>query len=468
MAPMDGNSRSVAGCNAVAVAQVMNFHRYPVRGKGQSEPYTPSRLGIEIPSVDFNVAYDWDNMLNSYRSDGAGSTVQQQNAVATLVYHAGVSVRMNYSADGSGAGSARIPEALITHFGYDKGIQWRYRSYYDDAAWDKMLKEQLDAGLPIIMAGSNHIFVVDGYDSEGRFHFNWGERGQYDGYYFTNNLTTPRRTVDTPHAFINIKPDQGGASVGYEMALRGTFTASKTSVPQNETFTVNVNMRNISALDGFPAGGHIGVVLVDNNDNIVANIGTRSPPGLSTGNTWSTREINCYVPETVLPGQYRLRIVTRPNDGDWRLVTLSEVRNGIPTAIDFTVTPIGGGALGGGHWLSLEVFTADKVSVSHGETFSVRVTTRAVGEDAFPGGRLGVALVDNNGDIVEIIRDINWNALNPGSTYRGQTINNISVPATVPLGQYRLQIVTRPTDGNWRIASLSRDDTPTSIPFTVE
>jgi hypothetical protein len=466
MVPMDGNSRSSAGCIAIAMAQIMNFHRHPVRGTAQSEPYTTTRRRFQIPSVNFNIIYDWNNMLNCYRG---GSNEQQQNAVATLVYHAGVSVQMCYaSSGGSSSGSARIPRALVNHFGYDRSILWRHRSYYDSNGWEQLLREQLDAGMPIIYAGAGHVFIVDGYDNEGRFHFNWGERGNHDGWYFINSLSTPVRTVgDDMHIFINIKPDQGGVSTGYEMVLRGVFTASKTTVPQNETFTVNANMRNISAFEGF-TGGHLGVVLIDNNDNIVEFLGTRQAPGLGIGNTWpSVPEINCYVPETVRPGQYRLRIATRTNDGDWRIIALSEIENGIPNGINFTVTPAGTGALGGGYWLSLEVFSADKVSVSHNETFSVDVRTRAVGTDRFPGGQLGVALVDNNGSIVEVIRSINWGALNPGAAFRGQTINNCRVPNTVSPGRYQLMIVTRPTGGEWRIASISRDNTPNSIDFEV-
>jgi hypothetical protein len=465
MTPMDGSNRSAVGCNAVAVAQIMNFYKYPARGRGQSEPYRTNG-GINVPSVNLNVAYDWNNMLNNYPDANSG-TEQQRNAVATLMYHAGVTVQMNYTASSSSAGSSRIPGALTTFFGYDKSIQWRYRSYYDDTGWDQMLREQLDAGMPVIYVGANHIFIVDGYDNQGRFHFNWGERGRHDGYYFTNALSTPVRTIgDDAHVFINIKPDKGGVSAGYEMALREVFTASKISVPQNDTFTVNVNMRNIGTLESFP-GGHIGVVIVDNNNNIVANLGTKSASGLGIGNTWSTREINCYVPETIRPGQYRLKIVTRPNDGNWRLVELSEVRNGISNSIPFTVTSAGGGALGGGYWLSLEVFSADKVSVSRNETFSVTVRTRYVGTETFTGGQLGVALVDNNGNIVEVIRSINWNTLNPGSSYRGQTINNCSVPNTIVPGRYKLMIVARPNGGEWRIASLSLDDIPNSIDFSV-
>jgi hypothetical protein len=465
MAPMDGNNRSAAGCVAVAMAQIMNFHRHPVRGNGQSEPYTASRRGIQVPSVNFNVAYDWTNMLNSYRSDGSNSNERQRNAVATLMYHAGVSVQMNYTANGSGAGSARIPRALTTFFGYDKNIQWRYRSFYDDAGWDQMLREQLGAGLPVIYVGASHIFIVDGYDNIGRFHFNWGERGTYDGWYSTTALRTPRRTIDgNPHVFINIKPDQGGVSVGYEMVLRGEFSASRTSVPQNETFTVNVNMRNIGVLESFP-GGHIGVVLVDNDNNIVANLGTRSASGLGIGNTWSTRVINCYVPETVRPGQYRLRIVTRANDRDWRMVELSEIRNGIPNFINLTVTAETGSP-GGGYGLAIMSITPDKTTVSQNERFNVVSITRNISHEAFPGGQMGAAIVDDTGNIVAVIGSVNSNPLNPGRSWT-RTISNCSVPNTVRPGRYRLMTVVRPTGGEWRIATMSVDNAPNSIEFTV-
>jgi len=463
MTPVGGSP----GCNAIATAQIMNYHKHPIRGSGQSEPYTTSTLGIEIPSINFEETYyDWNNILDTYTND---ATEEQRNAVATLVYHAGVSVKMNYTTGGAGAGSARIPKALTTYFGYDKGIQWRFRSHYaNDVEWDKMLREQLDAKLPVIMVGAGHIFVVDGYDSEGRFHYNWGEGNLYNGWYFTNAVSTPVRTIDgNPEVIINIKPDQGGASVGYEMALR-EFTASKTSVPQNETFRVYVNMRNMGTLEGY-SSGHLGVVLVDENDNIVEFLGTRtSSGGLGTGNTWSSsREINCYVPETVTPGKYRLKIVTKSSDGNWRLVALSTIMYSIPKEIPFTITPIENDVLGGGNWLSLEIFTVDKAAVYQNETFSVTVRTRAVGVEPFPGGRLGVALVNNDGEIVQVIRDISWGTLNPGSSYRGQVINNLSVPSSVATGHYQLRIVTKTTDGEWRIASLSLNNTYNSIDFGV-
>jgi hypothetical protein len=73
LAPMDSGSRSAAGCNAITVAQIMKFYRHPAKGNGQSEAYTAEKLGIEIPSVVFNVNYDYDNILNNYANADSGT-----------------------------------------------------------------------------------------------------------------------------------------------------------------------------------------------------------------------------------------------------------------------------------------------------------------------------------------------------------------------------------------------------------
>lgn len=42
----------------------------------------------------------------------------------------------------------------------------------------------LDKGIPFVTAAENHAFVVDGRDSEGRYHTNFGWGGGGDGYYY--------------------------------------------------------------------------------------------------------------------------------------------------------------------------------------------------------------------------------------------------------------------------------------------
>ena len=113
--------RAVTGCVATAMAQVMKYWNYPEQGVG-SNTYTPAdhpEYGEQ--SANFGeTTYDWDNMTNTYNNT---STDTQKQAVATLMYHCGVSVNMDYDysqADtdhvGSGASTAMVPESLKTYF----------------------------------------------------------------------------------------------------------------------------------------------------------------------------------------------------------------------------------------------------------------------------------------------------------------------------------------------------------------
>jgi len=334
MLPMDGSNRSITGCVAGATAQIMRYHRHPARGTGQSEAYTTNTRRFQIPSVSFNIVYDWNNMLNAYTGR---ETAQQRNAVATLFYHVAVSMNTDFTSSVSSQGGAIAP--LTNFFGYDRSIEGLLRSFFDnDAEWEAILRAQLDAGLPVLYGGRNsrgggsHFFIVDGYDNEGRFHINMGYGGRADGWYFLNDIKYGSQDHSYQQSMdINIKPIQGGTGTN-RMALIN-FTPAKTITSRNERFNVTIQMRGV----GYFSGGQAGVALVDNNNNIAAVIGSRSNPERRPGGITGVWEINCSVPETVNPGQYRLRIVIRPTGEDWRIVTLSAIRDGVPNVIPFTV-----------------------------------------------------------------------------------------------------------------------------------
>ena len=87
--------RCVTGCVATAMAQIMYFHKHPLQGNGShsylwvcTEPVGPTGT----LSANFGqTAYRWDDMIDNYRN---GSTAEQEDAVATLMYHCGVSINM--------------------------------------------------------------------------------------------------------------------------------------------------------------------------------------------------------------------------------------------------------------------------------------------------------------------------------------------------------------------------------------
>ncbi|MCL2245256.1 MAG: C10 family peptidase, partial [Treponema sp.] len=456
------NGRIVTNCTNTAWAQIMAFHRHPVRGRGQSAMIGPGFAAdiSRVPSENLNVAYDWDNMINSYRSDGVNSNERQRNAVATLMYHKALA-----------AGAQRNQFLVLTdNFDYDRSIQTHERVYYNDADWEALIRSQLDAGLPVYYSadrqGGGHAFIVDGYDSARRFHVNWGWGGSRDGWYYLNELVpSPDRNYNRDHSvIINIRPNRGSTG-SHEMGLRN-FTANKAgvltaqlSVQQNELFTVTANVTSF----GFFTGGQVGVALVNASgavtaQSLIAVIGTENQesrrPGESLSASSSGQTINCFIPDTVRPGQYRLVTVTRQTGGEWKIVTISPVN--ISNAIPVTVTA--GLANSGGYGQALSAFRVSQTTVSQNELLTVTPSFRNVGTE-FSGGQFGLALVDNNNVIVEVI------GIADREGYLG-TIRGF-VPETVRPGQYRLMAVVRPEGGQWRIATLALPNVPNSFDLTV-
>ncbi len=227
----------VTGCVATAMAQVMKYHECPsTKGSGsKSYSISYSASGSSYPvtfAADFgNTTYDWDNMLNKYTDSYSDA---EANAVATLMYHAGVSVNMDYntaSSGGSGASISKIPDALSTYFGYDKSAQHMKRTYFADDEWFEMIYQELVAGRPVVYGGQNtygkggHAFVCHGYNAEyNTYAINWGWGSKDDGYFTLmgkdglqpsgsgiGGAGTGASYTSQQEIVINVKPDAGGS-----------------------------------------------------------------------------------------------------------------------------------------------------------------------------------------------------------------------------------------------------------------
>jgi hypothetical protein len=192
-------NKAYAGCVATAMAQIMKYHNYPTTGTG-THSYTHPTYGTLSANYGATT-YGWANMPNNLSS---GSSATQKTAVATLIYHAGVAVNMDYDPGGSGAYNADAPTAFISHFGYNNTAQYASKSSYSNLQWALLIKGDLDNSLPVLYGGSNsggsggHSFVCDGYQGTGlytdAFHFNWGWSGYDNGYFLLSNLATSNGT----------------------------------------------------------------------------------------------------------------------------------------------------------------------------------------------------------------------------------------------------------------------------------
>lgn len=190
-APLYGANRTYTGCVATAMAQVMNYWKYPERGTG-SVSYTSQSIEKKL-TLDFSRrAFDWANMIDRYET--GAYTDAQADAVAYLMQACGYSVKSDYSTDATGALAMNIRKALVKYFKYDGNAKYELRAYYTTPQWEQMIYDNLKNVGPILYGGGSylgggHSFICDGYDGNGYFHFNWGWSGISNGYFALDALT---------------------------------------------------------------------------------------------------------------------------------------------------------------------------------------------------------------------------------------------------------------------------------------
>ena len=192
-------TRTVTGCVATSMAQVMRYWQWPDVGYG-SHTYSWDTYGELSANFD-TTHYHWSLMPDTLTSTSGSQAI---DAVATLMFHAGVAVEMMYGPSSTGGspayGSASggfdfacAENALKSYFRYNPMLFSRYKDDYSEAEWQRLMHAELDAGRPVIYAAvqsrtGGHSFVIDGYDSVGFYHVNWGWGGLCNGWYTIDSL----------------------------------------------------------------------------------------------------------------------------------------------------------------------------------------------------------------------------------------------------------------------------------------
>lgn len=181
--------KAVTGCVATAMAQVMNYHKWPEAETkaipGYQDAYGADHLPLEATT------FDWGNMLDTY---SGSETAEQNTAVAELMLYCGYSVEMNYGPS-SGSYITKVAPALKNYFGYNSTATYLSRSSYSNDKWEDIIYHELASKRPVLYGGQStgggHAFVCDGYRHEyatDYFHINWGWGGKSDEYYVLSVL----------------------------------------------------------------------------------------------------------------------------------------------------------------------------------------------------------------------------------------------------------------------------------------
>lgn len=188
--PLYGTERTFTGCVATAMAQVANYWNYPAVGKG-SISYECEDLSKRLTMNFALKKFDWDNMCDTYLP--GQYTATEADAVAYLMKACGYAVKMSYSTESSGALAMNIANGLVKYLNYDPNTLYDQRMYHSASEWKQIIYDNLKNVGPILygggsMLGGGHSFVLDGYDGNGMFHFNWGWSGMSDGYFSLDAL----------------------------------------------------------------------------------------------------------------------------------------------------------------------------------------------------------------------------------------------------------------------------------------
>ena len=329
LCPMDGDERSITGCVATAMAQIMYYWKYPQQSTKEIPEYTTKTRGFTMSAIAAGTKIDWENILPQYKGI---STNEQNKAVANLMLMCGTAVNMDYRAEASSAGFAKISTALLEYFDFDSGMTSVSRSKFKQADWNQMIYNELAEGRPVLYDGnrlsSGHAFLVDGYSTDDFFHLNWGWNGNHNGYfllsvldpYATNDLGITSSNTgysSGQDALIGVQPNKG-TELSEEVVLStrtislGDLTDTFDRSDTNSDFVVSVfaEFRNYTK-NTYTFDYTFG--LFDKNDNFIKEITEVFTIQLDP--TWGYGSRNLYVSfgKGIASGTYKIKPISRQN-----------------------------------------------------------------------------------------------------------------------------------------------------------
>ena len=275
------------GCSAVALAQVMKYWEYPEMSPALPG-YTTKTHGY-VMDVLPEYTFDWDNMLDSYKTNTDQYSDEQLNAISWLMRYVGQAETMDYATDQSGAERDQIMDALRT-FGYDDDahivMKWDFDDgtvNYTEEGWGELIQSELVAGRPLIYCAfdmssdstaiGGHAFNVDGYDAvNDLYHVNFGMSADKNAYYALNGFTLDNgMTVYDfyPILFAGVQP--AGLSTNPSIHVSTQSLAMECYTGQTTTATFTVTGSNLTGDISLTLNDANGVFSIDETTVTVAD-----------------------------------------------------------------------------------------------------------------------------------------------------------------------------------------------------
>jgi len=451
LCPEDNSSQYgghvLTGCVATAMAQILKYWEYPNDAHSVVwHEYEHPVYGVLGANYSYaGGSYYWNYMPAQLTYS---SSTYQKQAVASLMYHCGVSVEMNYGPNESSAYSTAAEIAFRAFFDYN-GATLVLKSLYTDTQWINLLKNELDNGRPVYYAGSGsdggHAFVCDGYNNSNYFWFNWGWGGQADGFFPINSLNP---TVNGhqfnftlgQNAIIGIEP--GGTNNYHLLGLNADIEVNGDNfmifpyIPIQEIATEIYNWGNVAF------NGSLCAVVYDGEGQYVAQ---------------SNLINNCQIPPMQSSGLLSFTFSESLNILSCKAyVGIYSIENNVPTLVsaygmhsnpssfyDYSII------YNMDDRVLLKLYSnIEYLPTSIGQNSEINVTANITNDDIAPFyGDYAAALYNINGELMQILSILHeGNGLQPGYHYTSP-LDFYCPSVNVPAGTYYLTIIQR-SDGS--------------------
>ncbi len=195
LCPMDLNagSRSVVGCPATAMAQIFNYFNsinntrfddsddyYHNYGSGNKYWIDDDFVSRDFPS--FPRLNQWFDTIEYCYSSGTSLTDSMK---AALSFAAGIAAQQVYTASVSGTFGIDQAQMAVQRFGFDQSELLVPPDFSIQQRVSDNMKNALPDLLGLVNEGwtVGHNVVVDGYNTNDFFHFNFGWGGSSNGWY---------------------------------------------------------------------------------------------------------------------------------------------------------------------------------------------------------------------------------------------------------------------------------------------
>jgi hypothetical protein len=194
LCPMDNTTgqRSYVGCPATAMAQILNLHRRLNHTRfTDADDYFHNYGGNQFWFDDDYATFkfpSWPKLnqlldtLETYYDIGKPTT-DSLNAALSLA--CGLAANQVYSSSGSGTWGVEQAQMAYQRFDFTESVL----VYNTDTTLNQHLAENIKLGMPAHLAlvdpgvTVGHNIVVDGYNTDEFFHFNFGWGGSANGWY---------------------------------------------------------------------------------------------------------------------------------------------------------------------------------------------------------------------------------------------------------------------------------------------